>query len=446
MIRIFSSMLLLLCWTGIAAAEPVRLSIKEAVIIAAGTSNIVKAEKFRLAAAQSGVDLAGSQYLPRLGFEEAFAASNSPTQTFMMKLDEGRFAVNDLQIANLNNPGTQHDFRTALVFTQPLFNPAIAPSREIAVKQAESQSMSLETTRQEMAFAAFRLYLDIQKTQARVRAEETALGESRENLRLAKVRTENGVGLKSDELRARTHQASIEQNLITGKNTLSLARMQLEKLLGFKDGENLEVDDAISVVPPPPGQNDLVTIALENRSDLLQMKSEEEKANAGVRLARNSYLPSVGAFASYQLNSKDTPFGADNNSWVAGATLKWQIFDGFARSSEYRRAVANRSASSEYIENQIKEVVYSVKESLLKQDEARKRLEVAKNTVQDAEETVRLISRRYENSLATIYELLDAQTVLNQARAGLIDNETNFALASGQIYHAAGIFLKEMSK
>jgi outer membrane protein TolC len=414
--------------------------------MAAGTSNMVKAEKFRLAAAQSGVDLAGSQYLPRLGFEEAFAASNSPTQTFMMKLDEGRFAVNDLQIAKLNNPGTQHDFKTALVLTQPLFDPDIAPSREIAVKQAESQSMSLETTRQEMAFAAFRLYLDIQKTQARVRAAETALGESRENLRLAKVRTENGVGLKSDELRARTHQASIEQNLITEKNTLSLARMQLEKLLGFKDGENLEVDDAISVVPPPPGQNDLVTIALENRSDLLQMKSEEEKANAGVRLARNSYLPSVGAFASYQLNSKDTPFGADNNSWVAGATLKWQIFDGFARSSEYRRAVANRSASSEYIENQIKEVVYSVKESLLKQDEARKRLEVAKNTVQDAEETVRLISRRYENSLATIYELLDAQTVLNQARAGLIDNETNFALASGQIYHAAGIFLKEMSK
>jgi outer membrane protein TolC len=297
-----------------------------------------------------------------------------------------------------------------------------------------------------MAFAAFRLYLDIQKAQARVRAAETALGESRENLRLTKVRTENGVGLKSDELRARTHQALIEQNLITEKNTLSLARMQLEKLLGFKDGENLEVDDAISAVPPPPGQNDLVTTALENRSDLLQMKSEQEKANAGVRLARNSYLPSVGAFASYQLNSKDTPFGADNNSWMAGATLKWQIFDGFARSSEYRRAVANRSASSEYIDNQIKEVVYSVKESLLKHDEAGKRLEVAKNTVQDAEETVRLISRRYENSLATMYELLDAQTVLNQARAGMIDNETNFALANGQIYHAAGIFLKEMSK
>ena len=444
--RIFSSILLLLCWIGIAAAEPVRLSIKEAVIMAAGTSNMVKAEKFRLAAAQSGVDLAGSRYLPRLGFEEAFAASNSPTQTFMMKLDEGRFAVNDLQIAHLNNPGTQHDFRTALVLTQPLFDPAIAPSREIAVKQAESQSMSLETTRQEMAFAAFRLYLDIQKAQARVRAAETALGESRENLRLTKVRTENGVGLKSDELRARTHQALIEQNLITEKNTLSLARMQLEKLLGFKDGENLEVDDAISAVPPPPGQNDLVTTALENRSDLLQMKSEQEKANAGVRLARNSYLPSVGAFASYQLNSKDTPFGADNNSWMAGATLKWQIFDGFARSSEYRRAVANRSASSEYIDNQIKEVVYSVKESLLKHDEAGKRLEVAKNTVQDAEETVRLISRRYENSLATMYELLDAQTVLNQARAGMIDNETNFALANGQIYHAAGIFLKEMSK
>jgi len=446
MMRMVCSLLLFFCWSGIAAAEPVRLSIKEAIVMAAGNSSRVKAETFRLDAAQSGVESAKSRYLPRLGFEEAFAASNSPTQTFMMKLDEGRLTANDLQIANLNNPVPQQNFRTALVLTQPLYDPATAPAREIAVKQAESQGMSLETTREEAAFAAFRLYLAIQRGKARVRAAETALKESQENLRLAQVRTKDGVGLKSDELRARSHRASQEKNLVSEKNSLSLARMQLAKLLGLTEGESVVVDDAIPVVSPPSGENALIAIAVESRSDLRQMKFEQEMAGAAVMQARSGYLPSVGAFASYQLNSKDIPFGAENNSWMAGVSLKWQIFDGFSRDSEYRKAVANRSASSEYFAERMKEVVYSVRESLLRRDEAVKRLEVAGNSVQDAEETARLIMRRYENSLATMYELLDAETVLNQARADRIDNETECALAGGQVFRAAGIFLKEMSK
>lgn len=444
-INLYSMMIILFC-VGTAAAETNRLSVKDVVNIAAGNNNLVKAAKFKSEAAQFGVAIAGSRYLPRINFEESFAASNSPTQTFMMKLDEGRFTQNDFQIGNLNNPGTQHDFKTALVLTQPLFDPSISPTREIAAKDAESQDIGLESTRQETAFRAFQLYLEVQKTKAKVRAAETALNEAKENLRLAGIRSEAGVGLHSDELRARTHLASVEQNIISENNTLALVKLQLENLLGFKDGESLDVEDSISTVSPDISREELIKVALKNRSDLLQSKNGLERAGAEVKLAKSSYLPTVAAFASYQLHAKDTPFGADNNSWVAGGALKWQIFDGFSRHGEYRRAVANRSATTEILESKIKDVLYSVKESLLKRDEASKRFEVARNTVQDAEETVRLISRRYENSLATLFELLDAQTVLNQTRAGLIENEANLALSGGQVYYAAGIFLKEMSK
>ena len=63
-----------------------------------------------------------------------------------------------------------------------------------------------------------------------------------------------------------------------------------------------------------------------------------------------------------------------------------------------------------------------------------------------AEETVRLLTKRFENSLATMVELLDAQTALNQARANLADTEADYALAGGQVYYTAGIFLKEIMK
>ena len=45
---------------------------------------------------------------------------------------------------------------------------------------------------------------------------------------------------------------------------------------------------------------------------------------------------------------------------------------------------------------------------------------------------MRLIGKRFENSLATMVELLDAETALNRSRALLVENESNYALATGE--------------
>jgi outer membrane protein TolC len=105
-----------------------------------------------------------------------------------------------------------------------------------------------------------------------------------------------------------------------------------------------------------------------------------------------------------------------------------------------------RSAAAERLENYRQEIALQVKESALRREEAAKRREVARHAISDAEEGVRLIGRRFENSLGTMVELLDAQTALNRARAQLVENESNYALATARLFHVAGIFLKEVVK
>ena len=83
---------------------------------------------------------------------------------------------------------------------------------------------------------------------------------------------------------------------------------------------------------------------------------------------------------------------------------------------------------------------------MLRRDEAAKRLAIAQGAVSQAEEGVRLIGKRFENSISTMVELIDAQSALNRARANLIEGESNYALANGSVYHAAGTFLKEVLK
>ncbi len=427
-------------------AEIVKLSLKDAMSMALENNNQIKAARFNSQAAALGVTSANSRYLPAVSFEETLMASNSPVNTFMMKLDEGRFTNNDFQISNLNNPSARHDFKTALSIQQPLFVPSLAPLKELAVKDAQKSELGLEAARQGVAFQVFALYLDVQKADAQLKAADKAVADARENMRLAAVRTSAGVGLRSDELRSRTHLSMVEQHLISIHNDLTLSRLRLALLVGLPEDTVYEVSDLPGSVTVPALSALAISEALENRLEMKQSHVDLEKSAAALKLARSEYLPTVGAFASYQLNATDAPFTSDNNAWSAGVSLKWNLFDGFRRCSERERAVSGQSAAREMLEAATKEVRYQLKESYIRREEIGKRLEVTRHSVLDAEETVRLLTTRYENSLATMLELLDAQTALNQSRANLVEAEAGYALAGGRIYSVTGTFVKEMLK
>ncbi len=409
-------------------------------------NNQIKAARFTSQAASQGIQSANSRYLPAVSLEETLIGSNSPTNTFMMKLDEGRFTQNDFQISNLNNPSAAHDFKTALSVQQPLFAPSLAPMKELAVKDFQKSALQLETVRQGIAFQVFQSYLEVQKAIAWLDAADKALANARENMRLATVRTSTGIGLKSDELRSRTHFATVEQQLITARNDLTLAQMRLTRLIGLPEDKTCEVSGVLDSIAVPDMSDQIINEALLNRVEIKQSHTDIEKSDAALRLAQSEYLPTVGAFASYQLNAKDAPFTSDNEAWSAGISLKWQIFDGFRTNSERRRALSGQSAAREILESTAKEIRYQLKESYIRRTEAGKHLEIAGNVVQDAEETVRLLTKRYENSLATMVELLDAQTALNQARANLVETRAGYALAGGRVYYMTGTFVKEMLK
>jgi outer membrane protein TolC len=163
-------------------------------------------------------------------------------------------------------------------------------------------------------------------------------------------------------------------------------------------------------------------------------------------MAGSAFLPTLYAGATYQMNDRDLPFGRDNDAWIAGANLRWELFDGFRRGDERARVKALESSARENLEQKTREAAFQVRESLLRREEAEKRLAVARASFLDAEEGVRLITKRFANSLSTLVEVLDAQTALNRARSSVVENETGYALATARVWFNAGIFLQEVMK
>ncbi len=421
------------------------VTLSDAVRQALRNNNLLKAEQFALQAATAGQDAAKSRYLPRLTLEESFAASNSPTRTFMMKLDQGRFTANDFIVTNLNNPGTETDFRSTIALEQTVYDRSVGITVDIAAKEREERESSQQLRREQVTFEVVSAYVTVQKSKAQLVVAEKGLTSAREHLRLAGVRVGAGTGLRSDELRARTFVAEMEEQEIRARNSLEIARLRLGKAMGAPAGKGFDITGELPPLTVAGSPEELSRLALENRADLKGVERQYEKAELGVGLARSAWYPTVRAGAGFQLNDRSVPFGADNSSWYAGASLRWELFDGMRRSREGEKAGALQAVASELLEQYRKEVAFQVAESRLLREEAVKRLEVARSAVADAEEGLRLVQKRFEGSLATIVELLDAQTSVNRARARVIDTDADLLLASAQLTYSIGMLRKEIA-
>jgi outer membrane protein TolC len=222
--------------------------------------------------------------------------------------------------------------------------------------------------------------------------------------------------------------------------------MRLSLETGGRPQEPVHISETVSGLPLGLKDDEVLALALKYRKDLQETAKETEKAGVGVKLAGSAFLPTVQASATYELNDRDTPFSRDNDAWIVGANLRWELFDGARRWADRSKAIALQSATREYLRQQEKEIAFQVRESLLRREEAAKKLEVARTAQLDAAEGVRLVTKRFAGSLATMVDLLDAQTALNRARATLAGNEADYAQATARVWYTAGIFLKEVMK
>jgi outer membrane protein len=426
------------------ASEIQRITLREAITQGLERNNQARSAKFQAESARSGASAASLHYLPSVTVEEAWSRSDLPVNTFMMKLNQGRFTNQDFDAAKLNNPAPVSDFKTIVSVEQPILVPSAWAGQKVAQRGAERQEAVAEQSRQQTAFQIFQFYLEVQKAHAQLKATVKALDEARESKRQATVRTAAGLGLKSDELRATTQLAAMEQQNISAANNLTLARMQLALATGGQPGDELDVAESVQLKRPERELAGLVGLAQQERRDLRASERGKEQADAALLLVRSRFLPAVGAVGAWQMNDKNSLFGRDHDAWMVGVSLRWNIFDGFRTWHGSGQAQASRSAANELLEQTRKEVSYQVHEAWLRRIEAEKRREVASSAVAAADEATRLLAKRFDNALASMVELLDAQSALNQARANLVESDANLMLATGRLYHSAGIFLKEV--
>jgi outer membrane protein len=416
------------------------VNLHEALEIAMAQNHEIRAFGDFLSAKKEDVGIARSYLLPKITFEERFMRTTNPTYAFMAKLNQGRFAEQDFAVSSLNNPEAINDFQTSFSFEQLVFAKKAYIGLDMAAKEYGANNEEYIKKKQEIALKVVQTYLIVLTAKEYVAASEKALEDAREHHRIAQLRYDTGLGLYSDTLRASTAVTGAEQNLVSARKNLDVAKRALGLLLGLAE----PVEPQVETFHIPLMAAEYYQNAAMQRRDILSLQARFENSKNGLRLADAGYYPVVGIGGSYQFNDHSTPFGTEGESWQLAAFLRWELFDGTRREHERAKAKYQIAETEEHLEGLKKVVSFKVYEAYLTVSEAAKNTELAQAALKTAEEGKRLVEERYKNSLSPLIDLLDAQVSLDHARADAIAKENDRRIALVNLGYESGTILKDL--
>jgi outer membrane protein TolC len=222
--------------------------------------------------------------------------------------------------------------------------------------------------------------------------------------------------------------------LIRARNGLQLAAAALNMAIG----EELLKSSDLADLSDPPEQSDRTNPAgkVESRPEWSAAQAQVRMAEAKVSRARRDYAPVLNAFGSVDWDTD--PFRGAEQSYIVGAAVELNVFDGFRTRSGLARASAGLVAAQAEADKLGNMLRLDMTQSLLNEQEALERFEVAEKSLVSAGESLRITEERYKQGSADITELMAAQVGLIATRTRKVAAQYDRLIARANVERAGG--------
>ena len=391
------------------AQAPLRLSLGEALALAAQHNPTAEAARWERMAREADALGASAAFLPTLSAEIGAVRTDDPVAAFGTKLRQGRFAQSDFALAALNFPSPINDVSTSLALEQPILQLEGLFGRRAAQAGARAGRLAEVRAVQAAAFEVIRAYFGARLAEDRV----LLLGESyaaaeRTVRQVARLRAEGAVTLVDAQL-ARSRASELEAAL-AGSRAAQLASVDLLlELVGAEPGQPVELSDSLTLPPDIAGDTNL-------RPDIAALRAELEAQEANVRRAQSQWAPSLAAFGDLSWHDRDVGLMSGSRHWTLGLLVRWTPFRGLAETGQLRRARAEREATRVRLAAAERRAGSEARAAAAEWEAALAGYRAAEAALWQGALAARAASSRYDEGAATISELLAVRAAESSQR------------------------------
>lgn len=444
MLRFLLALLIsIMAASSAAAAE---LTMDEAIATALENNLTVQSAAARAEAASARARQATGHRLPQLDLSEIFNYTNNPAEVFAFQLNQERFDFNDFVMTDPNTPDPLTTWITRLELTLPIYT---AGELGTGIHQAEymatAEELRWQHSRQQVVFDTVTAYANLAKAREHVALMTKARSTTARHVEMAESYAGQGVILQAEVLKARVYLSEMDEFLAQAENGARLA----ESALNFQMGTDQMIPRSLEPLPPAPATpgslDDWISAAVEERRDLEAARRELDAGRLEENKAKPWYLPEIAARAKYDLYD-DKIFGSHGGSGSVMAFAKLNLYSGGTESAK-REAARLNTTSYEFDIRRFEEGVrLEVQQAWYDLHTAQARLATASESLQSAQEALRVREQRFSQGLDKMIDLLDAETALREAQLRELVARYDVSLSTYRLLFVSGGTLTELTE
>lgn len=417
---------------------PQRLSLADAVRMAARQSALVETAALRTAAADARVSQTRSAFLPNLsaGATEMQTTLNSATFGFNFPTQPGQPPFLD-PLGQIIGPVATLDLRAHA--SQTLFDPAALGRLRASRAGAAAVGVGENAAAEQAAVMAAAAYVQALRADAQLSARLADSSLAADLLSIARDQLSAGVGVGLDVTRAEAQLAGVKAQLIAARNTQARAQLDLARALNLPLDTPLDLTDSLTALDGSVAGTDVnaaVAEAMRQRPDVRALAAQRTAALAQINAIRDERLPTVNAFGNGGYIGLRLNHLLATYTW--GVELSVPVFDGNRRDARVTEQDAVLRELQVRERDLRQQVTAEVRGAMLDLSSARQAVDAVRERVRLADQEVSQARDRFKAGVAGNADVITASLQLNSARTQLIDAETAYQSARVALARAEG--------
>lgn len=281
-------------------------------------------------------------------------------------------------------------------------------------------------------------YFDAIFRQRNIEVTEAAIERGRELTEASQALFAAGRSNQRDVVSAEISLAEDQTTLAVRRGEAELAQNRLRDVLGLPIDTNIVLGDRyLPFQPVEIRLDDWIATALANRPELLQIKSQLDKAALEVRVRGNDVLPQLDLRGLYRRDQAVTRtsspwFDLDGEVWETGLNFSIPFGNVAARERLTEAEIVHARLERQYV-FQERQVELEVRESVIVLNTSLTSLKPITAQVEQSREKLEIARVRFQLGLANNLDITDAQTDLRDAEDQLLEAITAYAIALAEL-------------
>ena len=333
-------------------------------------------------------------------------------------------------------------WNAALQVAIPLYAPAVYQTMKLTNSDLELAVEKSRNSKIDMVNQVTKAFYQLMLAQDsyNVLQENYKLAET--NFEIVNKMFEQGLVSEYDKISAEVQKNNAWPSVVSGKNAVELARLQLKVLMGITADVTLVVDDNLANYEKEMAKVADKEIDLSNNSSLRQIDMQTNMIGRQRKILKSAFIPTIALVGNYQLQSiSNTNWNIAKYNWSNAASVALSVSIPIFKAKNFTSLKSNEiqlfqlAETRNNTENMLKMQAQSFIDNMTASSE---QLQSNKNAVYLAEKGVEISQKRYDIGNGTILELTNSQVQLTNTRLSYNNTIYDYLVAKSELNKVLG--------